>query len=262
VLEGVEDRRKQRLQFLHELYRLTNGNENAYANMYDIGKTYNFDNESILSCTQYLEGEGLLKSQALGGRIAGLVGITHIGVKEVEGALINPQSSTKYFPPASAVHIINVQTMTMTNSQIVQGGSDNIFGKNIVIGSGTINVSEQQLARIPNEYAESLRAFSENINKQLEGSQIPQEQVDSLKQSINNLAKELEDIRPGKEQEIDEEKRVNIEARTTSVIQRVLNVLPQTIEVASTFTPLSPFSKVIGKGVQEIVDAIQKRKKK
>ncbi|HET7345401.1 MAG TPA: hypothetical protein VFJ05_05985 [Nitrososphaeraceae archaeon] len=30
-MEDIEHRRKQRLQFLHELYRLTNGNENTYA---------------------------------------------------------------------------------------------------------------------------------------------------------------------------------------------------------------------------------------
>jgi regulator of replication initiation timing len=140
------------------------------------------------------------------------------------------------------------------------GGSGNITGEYVVVGSGTINASEQQLAKIPNEYAESLRAFSENINNQLQGRQVPQEQVESLKQSINNLSKELEDIKSGKEQEIDEEKRVNVEARTTSVIQRVLNVLPQAAENAATFTPLAPLSKLIGKGVQEIVNAIQRRK--
>lgn len=43
-------------------------------------------------------------------------------------------------------------------SGIISGGSGNIAAKNIVIGSGTINVSEQHLAKIPNEYAESLRA--------------------------------------------------------------------------------------------------------
>lgn len=263
-MEELEDRRKQRLQFLHELYKLTNGNENAYANMYDIGKTYNFDNETILTCTQYLEGEGLLKSQALGGRIGGLVGITHVGVKEVEGALINPQSSTKYFPPASAVHIINVQTMTMTNSQLVQGGSENIFGKNIVVGSGTISVSENQLDKSSNEYIQSLKTFSETINEQLKGLKIPEEQVKSINSTITDLAKEVEDIKPGKkeEDELDYVKQTNVQAKTASLIQKVLSVLPQTIEVATTFTPLSPFSKVIGKGIQDIVDAINKRKRK
>jgi hypothetical protein len=36
-------------------------------------------------------------------------------------------------------------------------GSGNIIGKNIVVGSGTIAVSETQLQKIPNEYAQSLK---------------------------------------------------------------------------------------------------------
>jgi hypothetical protein len=249
-MEDIEDRRKQRLQFLHELYRLTKGNENAYANMYDIGKIYNFDKDAIVTCTQYLEGEGLLRSQALGGRIAGLVGITHTGVKEVEDALINPQTSTKYFPPASAVHIINVQTMTMTNSQLVQGGSDNIYGKNIVVGSGTVSVSEPQLEKSSNEYVQSLKSFSEIINEQLKGLQIPEEQIKSINESVNELAKEVKDIKLGKEKGIDYVKQTVVESRTATLIQKVLNVLPQAAETATTFTPLAPFSKLIGKGVQ------------
>ena len=63
-----------------------------------------------------------------------------------------------------------------------------------------------------------------------------------------------------KEQEINYAKQANIEAKTAGVIQRVLNVLPQAAETAATFTPLAPFNKIIGKGVQEIVYAIQRRK--
>jgi SMC interacting uncharacterized protein involved in chromosome segregation len=155
---------------------------------------------------------------------------------------------------------INISNNTGEVTGVTLGSTGTITGKYVVVGSGTINASEQQLAKIPNEYAESLRAFSEKINNQLQGSQVPEEQVESLKQSINKLAKELEDIKPGKEQEIDEEKRVDVEAKTTGVIQRVLNVLPQVAENAATFTPLAPISKLIGKGVQEIINAIQRRK--
>jgi hypothetical protein len=97
---------------------VTNGNETSYANMYEIGKRYDFDNDTIKTIVQYLEGEGLVRSQSLGGRLGGIIGITHHGVKEVEEALLKPNSSTKYFPPSSTVHIINVGTMT--NSQILQ----------------------------------------------------------------------------------------------------------------------------------------------
>lgn len=139
-------------------------------------------------------------------------------------------------------------------SGIVVGGTGNIAGKYVV------KVSEQDLARIQNnEYAQSLRSFFENVNKQLKDRQYPEEQIKSINQSMSELAKEVKDIRPGKEPEIDCAKKTNIEAKTASVIQKVLNVLPQAAETAATFTPLAPFSKLIGKGMQEMVNAIQRR---
>jgi hypothetical protein len=39
----------------------------------------------------YFEGEGLIRSQALGVSIGGKVSITHEGIVEVEEAITNPQ---------------------------------------------------------------------------------------------------------------------------------------------------------------------------
>jgi SMC interacting uncharacterized protein involved in chromosome segregation len=105
-----------------------------------------------------------------------------------------------------------------------------------------------------------LKAFSNTINQQLRNCEIPEEQVKSINQSMIELAKEVEDVKPGEEQEIDYEKQTKIESKTAGVIQRVLNALPEAAETAATFTPLAPFSKLIGKGVQTIVDAIKKRR--
>jgi hypothetical protein len=142
-------------------------------------------------------------------------------------------------------------------------GSGNIIGKNIVVGSGTINVSQQELAKIPDsEYGKALKEFSETINQQLKGRQVPEDQVKSINTSLEELAKEVEDVKPRKgESEINYVKRTNIESKTATVIQRVLNVLPEAAETAATFTPLAPFSRFIGKGVEQIVDAIENRKK-
>jgi len=143
-------------------------------------------------------------------------------------------------------------------SGIISGGTGNVAGKYVVVRSGTINVSEQQLARIQGkEYAQSLRDFADNINKQLKDHKIPEDQIKSINQSISELAKEVEDIIPGSE--IDYVRQTNIEGKTGSVIQKVLNVLPQAAETAATFTPLAPFSKLIGKGMQELVNVIQNR---
>ena len=140
-------------------------------------------------------------------------------------------------------------------------GSGNIIGKNINVGDGTINVNEQKLAEIQNnEYAQSLKSFAETINKQLKGQQIPEEQVKSINKNIEELATEVKDVEPGKEEKIDYIKKTNIESKTANLIQKVLNVLPQAAETTATFTPLAPFSKLIGKGVQGIVDAISHRK--
>ena len=141
-------------------------------------------------------------------------------------------------------------------------GSGNIIGKNIVVGSGTINVSQQELAKIQGpEYARALKDFSENINQQLKGRQIPKEQVKSINTSLEELAKEVQDVKPGREEQMDYPNQVNIESKTVSVVQKILNVLPEAAETAATFTPLAPFNKIIGKGVTQIVDAIAKRKK-
>lgn len=138
-------------------------------------------------------------------------------------------------------------------------GSGNVIGKNIVIGSGTINVSKQELAKVDSEYADALKQFSESLNQQLKGKQIPEDKVKDINNSLNELAKEVKDVKPG--QEIDYEKQKTIEAKTGGIIQRILNVLPQVAETAATFTPLASFSKLIGKGVEQIVDEVSKRRK-
>ena len=137
-------------------------------------------------------------------------------------------------------------------------GSGNIVGKNIVVGPGTINISEQRLEKIQNnEYTESLKAFSEMINNQLKDRRIPEEKVKSINQNLDDLAKEIEEIKPGKEK-LDYVKQMNVESKTATLIQKILDVLPEAAETASTFTPLAPFSKLIGKGVQQIVNAVKK----
>lgn len=137
-------------------------------------------------------------------------------------------------------------------------GSGNIIGKNIVVGNGTINVDPAKLSKIQSsEYAESIKDFSQVINNQLKGYQLKEEQVKSINQAVDNLAEEVQDIKPD-QQQVDYVKQTAVESKTATLIQKVLSVLPQTAEVVATFTPLAPFSKLLGKGIKNIVEAIQK----
>jgi hypothetical protein len=74
-------------------------------------------------------------------------------------------------------------------------GSGNIIGKNIVVGSGTINVSQQELTKIPVS-ENALKEFSESVNQQLKGREIPEEKVKDINNNLNELAKEVQDIKP------------------------------------------------------------------
>jgi hypothetical protein len=66
-MSSVEDKRKQRFQFLHELYRITDGNEHAIVDMRKVGDTYGFDKDNLAKITP--SGEGLVKFQPLVGSL-------------------------------------------------------------------------------------------------------------------------------------------------------------------------------------------------
>jgi hypothetical protein len=132
-----------------------------------------------------------------------------------------------------------------------------ITGNGNVVGEGNvITINQQQLAKIPDEYAKSLQAFSEAVNAQLKKHNVSKEKAAPVQKSIDELAKEVEDIKP--EEKIDIEKKEDIKGKLTKAVIRLLKILPEGGETLATFTPLAPFSKIIGKGVEEIVKEFQK----
>jgi len=138
-------------------------------------------------------------------------------------------------------------------------GSGNIIGKNIVVGSGTINANQTEIQNIPNEYAIAIKDFSDSINEQLKGRQIPEDKVKSINKDLTELGKEVKDVKPGEEDKVDVVKKLQVEVKTISLVQKILEVLPETAETVATFTPLAPFSKIIGKTIKNIIDTVSKK---
>lgn len=133
-------------------------------------------------------------------------------------------------------------------------GTGNIVGKKVLV-SGTIHINSQQAVKLPDEYAKGLQAFAEAVNQQLRLHQVPPEQVAPVQESINELATEVEDVKP--EKKLSYAKKTTIKAKLAKVAEGLLKILPKTAETIATFTPLAPFSTLIGEGVGEIVKAIQ-----
>jgi hypothetical protein len=136
-------------------------------------------------------------------------------------------------------------------------GTDNIIGKDInVETSGTVRINNQTLDRLPEEYSVAFREFTERINEQIKRNSIVSQQVEPIQESINELAKETEAISPNKEPSI--LKQQSWKEKFFRVLKNVLPVLPKTAETIAAFTPLAPFSKIIGESVEKIVDGVQK----
>lgn len=133
-------------------------------------------------------------------------------------------------------------------------GSGNIVGKNITVQGG-IRLDPRQLAKLPGEYAASLKAFSEAVNTQLQAQQVPAEKVEPLQKEVEALAKEVETIKP--EEPVSIVKKSSLLTRLAAVAKGLLKTLPDTAATLATFTPLAPFSKLIGTGVEEIVKAVR-----
>lgn len=124
-------------------------------------------------------------------------------------------------------------------------GHGNVIGKNI-------SINKQQLQNMPFEYAESLKAFM----KEIKTYDIPSEQIKPIQDSLNSLTKEVEDVKP--DEKINTVKQKVLNSKFSIFAEKVLKALPHTAETVVAFTPLAPFSKLIGEGIQELVEAIQK----
>ena len=124
-------------------------------------------------------------------------------------------------------------------------GSGHTIGKNIVVGSGPMNVSRTEIQNIPPEYAKSIEDFSYYFNEQFKGRQIPEDKVKSIKNDLTELGKEVEDVKPGEEDKVNQSKKIQVEVKTTSLIQKILNVLPESAETISCMLPTSPLAKLL-----------------
>ena len=83
--------------------------------------------------------------------------------------------------------------ISRVRGDVIVGGSGtvNIVGKNVTI-TGNVTISNQQLAKVPDEFAKSLEAFTQSLNQLLEKHPVPREQVAPVQEKLQELTKEME----------------------------------------------------------------------
>jgi hypothetical protein len=101
-MDTIMKKKAQRFLYLKRLYEITEGDTFNLVARKDIGRELGWDESTTDGVTNYLQEEGLMKSQTFT-----KVGITHRGVKSIEAALNQPDKPTDYFPAANIIIVVN-----------------------------------------------------------------------------------------------------------------------------------------------------------
>jgi uncharacterized protein YjbI with pentapeptide repeats len=119
-------------------------------------------------------------------------------------------------------------------------------------GANVSNVTGLYVTQKHNKYLDALKSFSEAINQQFKTYNISTDQVKQIEDSLKELVKEVEGI--GDKEDLSTIKKVNIKTKIVLTMEQILRVLPKTPQTLNVFTSLEPFSKLIGKSLQEVQD--------
>ena len=143
----------------------------------------------------------------------------------------------------------------------ISGATGIIIGNDITTGDIIIGIDQSIKQNPNNEYLKGLKELTQELSKEYEKSKVPEEKRTEINKSIQELVKEVKDLKPEtKVEEIKEDKQKEIKTKTRTLVEKIVDVLPEASETIANLTPLSPFSKFIKGGVQNIVDAYKKYK--
>ena len=193
----IEEKRKLRFQFLNLVYQKTEGDKFQSVNMWELGKELGWDEDTTDLTVQYLEGEGLIKHDTMGGNIV----ITHNGVVEIEHALTHPQESTTYFPPVVNIMsgdfrgaILNIDsTLTNLSQNIGSISNTDESAKNEL--TQLIEELKSALSKAPKDKTNDVEAMAwaaESLIKETTSDKANPTKIeitkDGLKKAANNIA--------------------------------------------------------------------------
>jgi len=96
-MSSIEEKKKNRILFLKKLYEISKGSRYTIIRMDAIGKELGFEYSVTSDTAEYLEKEGLIKWQGIGGELS----LTHRGIKIIEaqdsGLLAEKEKNRKLF---------------------------------------------------------------------------------------------------------------------------------------------------------------------
>ena len=104
-MDALTKKKTDRFRYLNLLYKRTGGQRLKFLDMWDLGGELGIGRNDTHVLVDYLVGETLAEHRGIGG----IIGITHYGIVEVERALTEPETPTKYFPPV--INVLNIHSV-------------------------------------------------------------------------------------------------------------------------------------------------------
>jgi hypothetical protein len=150
--------------------------------------------------------------------------------------------------------VSNVTFGDVSGGTIIGAGASGVIGQTVTIHGG-VQVGEEALRDVPDEYARSLQAFQDAINQQLQALGAPPESVAPVQEGVQALAEEAKAVQP--EQPLDWKRKRGIGDALRAIAAGLLQVIPRTAETIAAMTPLAPFSKLIGEGLEKVVAEVR-----
>jgi DNA-binding PadR family transcriptional regulator len=181
-----------------------------------------------------------------------VVKITALGIDLLEDESEFNQKFPLSINYDSSIHISDI-TGDITGIGI--SGSNNVIEKNIQI-SDSFNIENNLLSTLPQKYADAFKKFNENISYQFKQNNISEGKAKEVNNTISELVKETQGVKPDEEPKLLKQQKWR--ERFFKVLENILHILPKTAETIAIFTPLAPFSKLIGNTIEKVVEEVQK----
>jgi hypothetical protein len=122
-----------------------------------------------------------------------------------------------------------------------------------------IGIDKSILGNMPKEYSDSLEKLCNIINSTLQTEKIDLKKIDLANNNLDQLAKELSENTNEGEIKPSGSKKRSIAAKIATSLESLIDISPRIIETISSSIPiLSPFSKIIGESMENIIEEIRK----
>jgi hypothetical protein len=136
------------------------------------------------------------------------------------------------------------------------------FGQGTTIGSQHIGDNIQStssdtttIGRVDNiniqQMENSLQDFIQKVNTEAQKESVPAREAETFQREVNELASTTKDLRNG----MDQEKKKTIREKLKSVAVALVKMSPKIARTIIGFTPLAPFSNLIGESFENMVNA-------